>query len=289
MKCSICPRGCNVDRQNSLGVCGCGESIKLAKASVHHWEEPVISGKNGSGTIFFSGCNLKCCFCQNYEISHQNFGKVVSIERFIEIIKELEQKGVHNINLVSPTQWTQQIVDALSIYRPSIPIVWNSNGYELTETIEKIADFVDIFLVDCKFRDEKLACRFCKAENYPTYNAMAIETMLRHKPTVVLDGGIMQSGVIIRHLIMPNCVKDSLAVLDYLARLRDKYHFLLSIMSQYVPMYKAKECDTINRKITPLEYKIVVKKAAELGFDGFMQELSSADSGFIPKFDLSGV
>ncbi len=138
MKCSICPRGCNVDRQNSFGVCGCGENIKLAKASVHHWEEPVISGKNGSGTIFFSGCNLKCCFCQNYEISHQNFGKVVSIERFIEIIKELEQKGVHNINLVSPTQWTQQIAEALSRYRPSIPVVWNSNGCELPDTIDKI-------------------------------------------------------------------------------------------------------------------------------------------------------
>ncbi|MBR4270189.1 MAG: radical SAM protein [Clostridia bacterium] len=289
MKCNICPRGCNVDREKAIGVCGSRTQIKLAKSCVLQWEEPVISGGHGSGAIFFSGCNLKCCFCQNYEISHQNWGKEVSIDRFIEIIKELEAKKVNNINLVSPTQWTSQIIEAFSLYKPSVPIVWNSNGYELSDVLERIAKFVDVFLVDCKFRDSALSLKFCKAQDYPEKNQHAIETMLRLKPNIVLKDGIIQSGVIVRHLIMPNCVRDSLAVLDYLDGLKRIYQFYLSIMSQYVPMYKAGDFAEISRKITPLEYKIVLKKATELGFDGFMQDLSSADSCYIPKFDLEGI
>ena len=289
MKCNICPRGCDIDRKKAVGVCGCNDMIKLAKACVLDWEEPVISGGQGSGAIFFSGCNLKCCFCQNYQISHQNWGKEVSIERFIEIVKELEDKGVNNINLVSPTQWTQQIKTAFSIYQPSVPIVWNSNGYELPASIESLADVVDIFLLDCKFRDEKLSAQFCKAKDYPVYNSQAIETMLKLKPQVVKKDGVMQSGVIVRHLIMPNCVMDSIAVLEYLATLKSKYHFFLSLMSQYVPMYRANEFELINRKITPLERKIVIKRATDLGFEGFMQDLSSADCTYIPQFDLGGI
>ena len=289
MKCNICPRGCNIEREKTSGVCGCGDKIRLAKACVLNWEEPIISGEHGSGAIFFSGCNLKCCFCQNYEISHQNFGKDISTERFIEIVQRLEKQGVDNINLVSPSQWASLIKQAFSQYKPSVPIVWNSNGYELPSTLESVGDFIDVFLVDCKFRDEKLAQQFCKAQDYPTYNSQTIETMLKLKPKIKMKDGILTSGVIVRHLIIPNCVEDSLNVLQYLAKLNTKYQFYISLMSQYVPMYRANEFSKIDRKITPLEYKIVVKRALDLGLTGFMQDLDSADSSYIPKFDLEGV
>ncbi len=181
MICDICPRHCKIDRTINKGFCQSKETIKLAKVDVFLWEEPCISGKNGSGAIFFSGCNLKCCFCQNYQISSGGYGKEISIKRLVEIFKELEQKKVHNINFVSPMHYTNQIIEALKIYRPKVPIVWNSNGFETTQTINMVAPFVDIFLVDLKFFDENLSQKYCKAKEYFKYASAAIKKMIVHK------------------------------------------------------------------------------------------------------------
>ena len=289
MKCEICPRKCGVDRKLKKGVCFSGEKIKLAKAAPLFWEEPIISGTNGSGAIFFSGCNLKCCFCQNFSISHLNFGKEVTIERFIEIIKELEKKNVHNINLVSPTHFSEQIIAALSKYKPKIPVIWNSNGYESVATLRKLRGLVDVFLVDMKFASNELSKEFCLTSDYVERNHEAVLEMLSQQPKVVIKDNLIKSGVVIRHLIMPNCARDSLSVLDYVASLKNKFDFLVSIMSQYVPCYKALDIEKLSRKITPLERKIVIKHALDLGLNGFMQETESADTCFIPKFDLEGV
>ena len=289
MKCEICPRKCGVDRINKKGVCQSAEKIKLAKAAPLLWEEPIISGTRGSGAIFFSGCNLKCCFCQNYQISHLNFGKEISSYRFIEIIKELEAKGVHNINLVSPTHFSEGIILALSEYKPRVPVIWNSNGYECVETLKKLRGLVDVYLVDMKFASNKLSQEFCCCGDYVENNRQAVLEMLIQQPKVDIREGLIKSGVVIRHLIMPNCTQDSLVVLDYMASLKSRFDFLVSIMSQYVPVFKAKDMPKLLRKITPLERKIVIKHALDLGIDGFMQENTSADECFIPNFDLEGV
>ena len=218
MICDICPRHCKIDRETKTGFCGMNEKIKLAKAEVFLWEEPVISGANGSGAIFFSGCNLKCCFCQNYEISSKHFGKEISTNRLAEIFKELEQKGVHNINLVSPSHYAKQIVEALEIYRPKIPIVWNSNGYDDINAIKFVSKYVDIFLVDLKFFSSELSNKYCKAKDYFDVASKAISLMTTLKPKVVIENGIMKSGVIVRHLVMPNCTDDSIKCLQWISQ-----------------------------------------------------------------------
>ena len=278
-----------MDRSKAKGFCGTSEKIKLAKADVFLWEEPVISGTNGSGAVFFSGCNLKCCFCQNYEISSNNFGKEISAERLAEIFCELEQKGVHNINLVSPTHFSEQIISALKIYMPKIPIVWNSNGYEDLSELKKISQFVDIFLVDLKFFDDKLATKYCKAPNYFETASKAVKFMLDVAPKVEIENGIMKKGVIIRHPVMPNHTDDSIKILEWISQ-NVKNQYLLSLMGQYTPYFNACNFPEINRKLKPLEYKIVLKKAEELGLThGFAQELESGDEKYIPIWDLKGV
>ena len=289
MICDICPRHCKVDREKSKGFCGMSQTLKLAKADVFLWEEPVISGTNGSGAIFFSGCNLKCCFCQNYEISSNHFGKEISTTRLAEIFKELEQKGVHNINLVSPSHYANQIVEALEIYKPNIPIVWNSNGYDDIETITKIAKYIDIFLVDLKFFDENLSMKYCKAKDYFVVASSAIKLMTTLKPNVVVENGIMKKGVIVRHLVMPNCTNDSIEILKWISQnVKDKC--LISLMGQYMPYFKAKDYPEINRRLKPIEYKIVLNKAVEFGLtNGFSQDLESSDESFVPIWNLKGV
>lgn len=289
MKCKMCPRNCQIDRTKFAGFCGMAEKVKLAKADAFLWEEPVISGTNGSGAIFFSGCNLKCCFCQNFEINSDHFGKEISIKRLAQIFEELEQTGVHNINLVSPTHYQSQILKALKIYRPKVPIVWNSNGYEKVESIKKLSGVVDIFLVDLKFFDSALSKKYCKAENYFEVATQAILEMIAQQPKVVIKNGIMQKGVIIRHLVMPNCTDDSKKVLDWISQ-NAKDSALVSLMSQYTPCHKASDFEEINRKIKPIEYKIVVNYAQKLGItNGFLQEFESAAESFIPLWDLKGV
>lgn len=289
MICDICPRKCNIDRSKAVGFCGMTSTVRLAKADVFMWEEPCISGTNGSGAVFFSGCNLRCCFCQNYQISNQNFGKEISIQRLAQIFKELEDKGVHNINLVSPSHFANQIIEALKIYRPNIPIVYNSNGYESVETIKKLKNYVDIYLVDLKFCSSELSQKYCKANNYFEVATSAIKEMISQKPKVVVQNGIMKQGIIIRHLIMPSQTADSLKILQWIAD-NAKENCLVSLMCQYTPYFNAKNFPEINRKLKPIEYKIVLARANELGLtNGYAQDMSSATEDFIPLWDLKGV
>ena len=289
MICDICPRKCNIDRSKAVGFCGMTNTVKLAKADVFMWEEPCISGTNGSGAVFFSGCNLRCCFCQNFQISNQNFGKEISTKRLAQIFKELAEKDVHNINLVSPSHFVNQIIEALKIYKPNIPIVYNSNGYESVETIKKLKNYVDIYLVDLKFCSSELSQRYCKANNYFEVATAAIKEMVSQKPKVIVQNGIMKQGVIIRHLVMPNQTADSLKILQWIAD-NAKENCLVSLMCQYTPYFNAKNFPEINRKLKPIEYKIVLTRANELGLtNGYAQDMSSATEDFIPLWDLKGV
>ena len=289
MICELCPRNCKIDREIKSGFCGMTSTVKLAKADVFMWEEPCISNTNGSGAIFFSGCNLKCCFCQNYKISSGGLGKEISVERLAKIFKELESKGVNNINLVSPSHYVNQIVEALKIYKPKVPIVWNSNGYEKVETIKMIEKYVDIFLVDIKFYSSALSQKYCSAKNYFEFASSAILEMLSARPKLVFDGDILKSGVIVRHLVMPNCTNDSIKILEWLSSIKKK-EFLLSLMGQYTPYFNSDKYPEINRPLKPIEYKIVLQKAKELGLtNGYIQELSSSNENYIPIWDFKGV
>lgn len=287
MNCNLCPRNCNVNRNVNIGFCGEKQEIRISKVMLHHWEEPFISGNEsdaGSGAIFFTGCNLKCVFCQNEPISHGGKGEVVSIAELVQTMQDLEKQGALNINFVTPTHFARQIVEALKIYRPKIPIVWNNSGYETQEMLELVKDYVDIFLVDLKYMDNALALRYSKAPNYVEMATNAIKTMRKIQPKDVFENGHMKKGVVVRHLVLPTHTADSLKCLDFIAKeLGQETH--VSIMSQFEPRYNAKDYPEINRKITPLEYKRVVNHALKLGLENtLIQDLSSADSKYTPKF-----
>lgn len=288
-KCESCPRKCGINRNEKNGFCGV-KKLKVAKVYLHKWEEPPISGTNGSGTIFFSGCNLKCVYCQNSEISFGAVGKEITVERLVEIFKELELKKAHNINLVTPTPHVFEIIEALKIYKPKIPIVYNTSGYESEEIIKLLKDYIDIYLTDLKYYDKKLSKTLSGAENYFEVATKAILQMRKNQPKDVFDdNGIMQKGVIIRHLVLPSCTNDSVKILDWIFNnLGD--NTIISIMGQYVPCFKANGYDFINKKLKPIEYKRVVNYFNLLGFkNGFMQSLDSASDEYIPSFDLEGV
>ncbi len=285
--CNICPRKCNVNRKVHKGFCMQSDKVKISKVMLHHFEEPCISGEandKGSGAIFFSGCNLKCVFCQNYKISHQNKGRVISTKRLAEIFKRLEKQGALNINLVTPTHFTEQIIEALKIYKPKIPIVWNSGGYENLQTIKRLAGLVDVYLVDMKYASNELAFKYSKANDYVQNNREVVQEMLKQQPQNVYENGLLKKGVIVRHLILPTHTDDSVACLDYIAANFGK-DVVVSLMSQYDPQFLASEYPEINRKITPLEYKRVVSHAIKLGMmNCYTQDLSSADGKYTPKF-----
>lgn len=285
MKCNLCPRKCNVDRKKDLGYCAQTDELKIAKVMLHKYEEPIISGSNkGSGAIFFSGCNLKCVFCQNHPISQGGKGKIVTIPEFVDMIKKLEKRGAHNINLVSPTQFAFQIASALKIYKPKIPVVWNSNGYETEEMLEMLRGLVDIFLVDFKYSDNSLALKYSGALDYVEVSTKALIKMKSLQPNDVIENSLMKRGVIIRHLILPAHTSDSVKCLEFIANNLGK-DSIVSIMSQYEPRYDAKRYPEINRKIKPIEYKRVVNCALKLGLkNAYVQDLSSADSKYTPKF-----
>ncbi|MBQ7957015.1 MAG: radical SAM protein [Clostridia bacterium] len=290
MQCNICPRKCNIDRSKHTGYCGITDTIKIARAELHFWEEPCISGTNGSGTIFFSGCPLRCVYCQNNDISSGGFGKEISAERLAEIFRELEEKGAHNINLVTPTHYSEQILEAFSIYRPKIPVVYNCSGYESVETLKKFRDIVDIYLTDIKYFDSDVSLKYSKAEDYFDVASLAVKEMISQQPENIFDEyGIMQKGVIIRHLVLPLNLTQTKKILEWIkSELSD--NVIISLMSQYVPMGKASEYKEINRKITSREYEKALGFMEELGFEnGFMQELSSSKKDFIPPFNLDGV
>jgi putative pyruvate formate lyase activating enzyme len=291
--CNLCPRECGVDRLANLGFCECDSQIKVARAALHFWEEPCISGSKGSGTVFFSGCTLRCCYCQNFRISSEGLGKEISARRLAEIFLELQEKGAHNINLVTPTQYSIQILYALDIVRSKlhIPVVYNCGGYERLETIRELKGYVDIFLPDLKYFSSELSLKYSKADDYFEVASAAIKEMISQIGVLNLDNsGIMQKGVIIRHLVIPGARKDSFKILNWISENLPKDKYLLSLMSQYTPAYKSSEYKELNRRITTFEYKSVVEEAIRLGLsNGFMQERSSAKEEYTPPFDLEGV
>lgn len=287
MICSICPRHCNVDRNKNLGFCQSPDNFRVARAALHFWEEPCISGKEGSGTVFFSGCNLKCVFCQNNEISAENKGVEISDEKLISIFENLISQGANNINLVNPTHYAKRLANVLSVWKSPVPIVYNSSGYEEVETLKSLDGLVDIYLPDLKYIRAEKAQRYSKAQDYFEKASQALIEM-RRQVEDKFDGDIMKSGMIIRHLILPQNTNSSITILDFIkAYFPDTY---VSLMAQYTPCGDLSNFPEINRKITKREYEKVVNYALDNSFDKlFIQELSSADKSFIPKFDFTGV
>ena len=287
MKCTLCPRKCGIDRSAHLGYCSSGDEIKVAKVMVHHWEEPPISGTKGSGAIFFSGCPLKCVYCQNHDISHGGIGKEISVSRLADIFLELQEKGVHNINLVSPTQYADKIRDALDMVkgRLTIPVVYNTGGYELPEEIEKMAGYVDVYLTDMKYYSPDISEKYSKARDYFEVASRSLKAMVSQQPKCELDkDGIIKKGVIVRHLVLPSLRKDSMKILDHVAEICGADNIKLSLMSQYTPEFCKGEYPELKRRVTTFEYNSVVEHATKLGFDGYMQERSSASSIYTPDF-----
>jgi len=288
-KCFICPWECGVDRVKNLGFCGAPDGLEIAHWQIHHWEEPCISGQNlnhGSGTIFFSHCNLRCVFCQNYEISQLFHGKLISEEKLFEICLTLKKQGAYNINLVSPTPYSYYLKDFLQKYKSKIglPIIWNSNGYEKKETLQSLKGLIDVWLPDLKYYDNELALKYSSAKNYFQFASQAILEMRKLAPDDIFENGLIKKGLIIRHLVLPGGVKDSLKILSWIKKKLGPSVFL-SLMSQYYPTFKAHLFKEINRKITQKEYSILTDWLLKNNFRNvFVQNLSAATSDFTPKF-----
>ena len=288
-KCNLCPRNCGVNRHETIGGCDAGDNIKLAYYSLHRWEEPVISGTNGSGTVFFSHCNLKCIFCQNKKISTGGYGKIISNDRLKEIFLELQKKGAHNINLVTPTPFVPLIADVLQEIKGkelTIPVVYNTSSYENVETIKIMNGLVDIYLADFKYYSNELGLKYSRCNNYFDVASKAIDEMVKQVETFEIVDDLMKKGVIVRVLILPGHIEDSKKIIKYLY---DKYHddVIISIMNQYTPIEKL-EYDNLNRKVTDDEYDEVVNYAYDLGVRmAFMQEGETQSESFIPDFDCS--
>lgn len=283
MNCTKCPRNCNVNRQTQLGFCKASNKLKVAHVSLHFGEEPCISGSQGSGTIFFCYCNLRCVFCQNAIIRDGKLGKEIPASHLAKIFKRLEDMGAHNINLVSPTQYAKQIVDALKIYRPKIPIVYNTNGYESESTLDLLSEYVDVFLVDLKYFDNKLSSALSSCPNYFYVASRAIMKMRQLIPTDKWDNNLLVRGVIVRHLVLPGHTNDSLRVINFLAE--NLPTTTLSLMSQFVPCDRAKEFG-LDRTTKPIEYNKVLRYAmAKMKGEIFSQEASSATCELVPNWD----
>lgn len=290
--CELCPRKCKADRINGVGFCGETSELRAAKAYLHKWEEPCLSGENGAGTVFFSGCSLKCVFCQNYRISSENLGLAVTSQRLGEIFLELQSQGAHNIELVSPTHFVPQIISSLDLVKDKlkIPVVYNTGGYERIETLKMLDGYIDVYLPDYKYYDGALAEKYSSAHDYPEVVTAAIAEMVRQTGKAEFDeNGLIKKGVIIRHLALPNHRHDSVAVLEDIARRWGTEDVLLSLMSQYTPFYRSAEFPEISRRISTFEYNFVLNRAEALGFKGYMQERSSAKEEYTPDFDFCGI
>ena len=292
--CLLCPRKCGINRSTGqTGVCGVSSEIKVARAALHYWEEPCISGKRGSGAVFFSGCSLHCVFCQNREISDGKEGKVISKERLSDIFIEIADKGANNINLVTPGQYIPDIVWAVNDARSrgmKLPIIYNTSGYENVTELKLLEGIVDVYLPDFKYMDSTLSARYSRAKDYPSVAKQALSEMVRQQPDVVIDDakGLIQKGVIVRQLLLPGHVNDAKAVLKYLY---DTYHnhVYISMMSQFTPI-ALKDYPEINRTVTRREYERLVDYALEIGItNAFIQEGDVAKDSFIPAFDCEGV
>ena len=287
-KCAICPHNCGINRlNNQIGRCKSKDTVKVALYSTHNFEEPCISGKKGSGTVFFSNCNMNCVFCQNYEISQQGKGKEISIEELADIFIKQQEKDVENINLVTPTSYVPQIIEAIKIARKNglkLPIVYNTNGYEKVETLKMLEGYVDIYLPDFKYSDNDLGKRLSKVDNYFEIVTEALKEMYRQTGKAVFNGeGIMQKGMIIRHLVLPNHILNSRRVLKWInENMHDVY---VSVMAQYFPTYKAKEIDDINRKLTKEEYEQIENYLYRLDLEnGYIQELGEHEEEYVPHW-----
>lgn len=296
MKCNKCPRKCNKERREgdtaSYGYCQVSVRPKVARAALHFWEEPCISGEEGSGTVFFSGCNLRCVYCQNREIAAGVRGKEISVERLSEIFLELQEKGANNINLVTPSHYYPQIKEALLQIKDKlhIPVISNTSSYETVEVLREMEGLIDIYLADYKYMSTELAEKYSHAKDYPQVAAAALSEMFRQVGEPQFDErGIMKKGIIVRHLLLPDCKEDSRAVLDYLHETYGDSIFI-SIMNQYTPLSHVEKYPELNRNVTEEEYEEVVDYAIELGIEnGFIQEGETAEESFIPAFDGEGV
>ena len=290
MICEICPRRCGAQRSERTGegFCGMGTQPVVARAALHFWEEPCISGKNGSGTVFFSGCTLGCVFCQNYSISTEKFGQPITTKQLVQIFDDLVAQGAHNINLVNPTHFVPAIVQALRQWNHAVPVVYNSSGYERVETLRLLEGLVDIYLPDLKYIDSTVSQKYSGAGDYFFYAGEAIKEMARQTGGMKLDEeGILRKGTVVRHLILPGNTRNSIAVLSWLKE--NLPDLPVSLMAQYLPCGRAEEFPEINRPITKREYQKVLDVLFELELDGFVQERTAAKKDFIPSFRLEGL
>lgn len=292
-QCCLCPRMCRADRSTASGYCKAPDGILASRAALHFWEEPCISGTGGSGAIFFSGCTLRCCFCQNYKISRTPQGKSISSERLAEIFLELQDQGAHNINLVTATHYLPWILPALDMVKENlhIPVVYNCGGYERLETIQALSSYVDIWLPDLKYFSSDLSRRYSQAPDYFARASAAVRQMILQTGTPVFDDrGIMQKGVIIRHLVLPGQKEDSLQLIKWMAEELPEKQFYISLLSQYTPYEKNPDFPELNRRITSYEYQKVVEAALEAGLEqGFMQKRTSAKEEYTPSFAYQGL
>lgn len=292
MKCNLCPRSCGIERSEKKGVCGVNDKIKLARAALHFWEEPCISGENGSGAVFFAGCPLKCVFCQNKKISQECIGKEITAERLAEIFLELQAKKAHNINLVTPTQFIPQLIEALGLAEKrglDIPIIYNTGGYEKKESLKKLDKKIDVYLPDFKYISEETSGKYSNAPDYPQTVKAAISEMVKQRPEIEFDeNGIIKSGVIVRHLVLPGYAEESKKIIEYLYKAYGNSIYL-SIMNQYTPV-NVQKYPEINRCVTKKEYESVIDYAIKIGVENaFIQEDGTAEESFIPEFNGEGV
>ena len=288
--CTLCPRNCKVNRYKSAGVCGASDKIKVAHYGLHMWEEPIISGDSGSGTIFFSYCNLKCIFCQNYKISTGGYGKEITEERLQELCLDLQERGANNINLVTPTHYVPQIVNSIQKIKDKelkIPIVYNTSSYENVSTIKMLDGIIDIYLADLKYYDDNLACNYSHCKDYFHYASLAIYEMVNQVGSFVIENNLMKRGVIVRILILPGHVEDAKKLVHYLYT---TYHdtIIISLMNQYTPLKKFDKYPNLERKVNDQEYQEVIDYALDLGVTyAFIQEGETQSESFIPNFDCS--
>ena len=292
MICTLCPRRCAAvrDEERGEGWCRLPQGLRIARAALHRWEEPCVSGTRGAGTVFFSGCTLGCVFCQNGNISHGNFGKPVSEEGLLAIFQRLADQGAHNIELVTPTQYSHILARALERPAPGgLPVVWNSGGYERVETLRALEGKVDVYLPDLKYVTPELAKRYSGAEDYPGAAMTAISEMFRQRGSVRLEGGLLKSGVIIRHLILPGRVAEAKRVMDWVAQAFPRGAVLFSLMAQYTPVGELEGFPELRRTLRPSELRQAREYMENLGLPGYVQELSASGENYIPAFDLTGL
>ena len=293
MNCELCPRRCKVNRYEKFGFCNSSDKLKISLVSLHQWEEPCLTGENGAGTIFFTNCNLKCVYCQNYKISQQNYGVEIEIERLAEIFLEQQSRGAANIELVTPTHFVPQIIESLKIAKSNglkLPVVYNSNAYENLETVELLKNYVDIFLPDLKYFYDETAIEYSSAPKYFETAAAAITKMFELVGEIDFDSnGQLKRGLIVRHLILPNHRHESMKIVEWLYKnFGDKIY--ISLMNQYTPIFKSAQYKKLNRRLTTFEYDSVINFALELGVKNcYMQIGKTASENFVPNFDLSGI